>query len=423
MSGGKTKAEPGRAGLAIRGALLTPLAAGGTSFEPDGLVVIDQDGRIRHAGRASRVRHDGPLIDVRPDLVVPGFVDTHTHFPQTRIIGCATGPLLDWLEQSVFPEEARFRRRAYASEVADELVGRLCLAGTTTVATYSSSSPLATDVAFEAFANAGLRAVVGLTWMEERCPEALRIGTDEALAASRKLVRKWHEHDGGRLRFAVTPRFALSCSRRMLKAAGDLAREHDLIVQTHVAENEREGEATLAAHPYASSYLDVYDQAGLLGERTILAHAIHLDRRDWSRIADAGTAIAHCPDSNFFLGSGRMKLDPSRRRGIAVGLGSDVAAGRSFSIRRAMASAYDNALAAGSTVEPAELLRLATLGGARTLGCDRVTGSLEPGKDADLIVIPMRRAVKTLDAALAALIFDNDDVRVTASFVRGKQLV
>jgi guanine deaminase len=418
----QTKA--GRAdGLAIRGAWLTPLAAGGTAFEPDGLVVADRDGTIRYAGAMRGYRHDGPVLDVRPNLIVPGFVDVHTHFPQTRIIGCATGPLLDWLEESVFPEEARFRRRPYAREVAAEFVERLTLAGTTTVAAFSSSSPAATDVAFEAFAEAGLRAVLGLTWMEERCPEALRIGTAEALAASRKLVRKWHEHDGGRLRFAVTPRFALSCSREMLQAAGDLAREHDLIVQTHIAENDREGEATLAAHPYASSYLDVYDRAGLLGPRTVLAHAIHLDRRDWSRIADAGAKVAHCPDSNFFLGSGRMRLAPPRRLGIGVGLGSDVAAGRSFSIRRAMASAYDNALVAGAKVEPAELLRLATLGGAETLGCERVTGSLEPGKDADLVVVPLRRPTKTLDAALAALIFDTDDVRVAASFVRGRRLV
>lgn len=410
-------------GLAIRGALLTPLSDGGMSFESDGLVVADRAGVIQYAGRASAPRLRTAAIDVRPHLLVPGFVDTHIHFPQTRIIGQATGPLLDWLEESVFPEEARFRRAAYAREVAAEFTSRLLSAGTTTVAAFSSSSALATDIAFEALDDAGLRAVVGLTWMQERCPSALAIDSATATKASRRLIRKWHGHDGDRLRFAVTPRFALSCSREMLRTAGDLAREHDLIVQTHIAENVREGEATLEAHPYASSYLDVYDRAGLLGQRTVLAHAIHFVRDDWARIADAGASIAHCPDSNFFLGSGRMRLGAPRRLGIPVGLGSDVAAGRSFSIRRAMASAYDNALAAGSRVEPAELLRLATLGGAEALGCERVTGSLEPGKDADLVVIPMRHPVKTLDAALAALIFDTDEPRVSASFVRGKQLV
>lgn len=409
--------------LALRGALVTPLADGGTLFEPDGLLLVDGTGAIRYAGAYRAARYQGEVDDVRPALLAPGFVDTHAHFPQTRIIGCATGPLLDWLENSVFPEEARFTRRAYAKSVAAELVGRLLHAGTTTVALFSSSSPAATDLCFSALDTAGLRGIVGLTWMERRCPAALRLDTKAALDASRKLVRRWHGHDHDRLRFAVTPRFALSCSRSMLKAAGDLANEHELPIQTHVAENEREGEATLRAHPYASSYLDVYDRAGLLGPRTILAHAIHFGKRDWDRLGETDATVAHCPDSNFFLGSGRMRLSPLEERGVRVGLGSDVAAGRSFSIRRAMASAYDNALALGSPVTPAKLLRLATFGGAEVLGCAATTGSLETGKEADVVVVPLRRPAATLDAALAALIFDTDDLGVSRSYVRGRRVV
>lgn len=408
--------------LALRGTLVTPLAAGGVAFVADGLLLVDARGTIRYAGPTARARYRGPMRDVRPGLVLPGFVDAHTHFPQTRIIGCATGPLLDWLRDSVYPEELRFRRAAYAREVAAELTQRLLQAGTTTVAMFSSSSPAATEVAFEAMADAGLRAIVGLTWMDQRCPAALRLSGKQALAASERLVRRWHGYDRDRLRFAVTPRFALSCSRTMLRAAGDLAREHDLPVQTHVAENVREGHDTLKAHPYAASYLDVYDRAGLLGPRTVLAHAIHLGARDWRRIADSGAAIAHCPDSNFFLGSGRMKLGSARSHGIPVALGSDVAAGRSFSIRRAMAFAYDNALAAGQAVTPAEILRLGTLGGAEALGCAHATGSLEPGKDGDVVVVPLRNPARSLDTALATLIFDNDDVRVAQTYVRGRRL-
>ena len=409
--------------LALRGTLLSPHAAGGTLFEADGLLLVDAEGTIRYAGPFRAAKYRGPVDDVRPNLITPGFIDAHAHFPQTRIIGCATGPLLDWLANSVFPEEARFTRAAYAKTVAAELVGRLAQAGTTTVALFSSSSPSATATCFSALAEAGLRGIVGLTWMERIGPPALRITTKAAVAASERLIRRWHGFDHDRLRFAVTPRFALSCSRSMLRAAGDLAGAHDLPVQTHIAENDHEGVATLKAHPYASSYLDVYDQAGLLGPRTILAHAIHLTRRDFNRIGETDSTIAHCPDSNFFLGSGRMRLKPPLSLGIRVGLGSDVAAGRSFSMRRAMASAYDNALAVGHPVALPELLRLATFGGAEVLGCAATTGSLEVGKEADVVVVPQRRATPTLDAALAGLIFDTDETHVARCYVRGRRLV
>lgn len=408
--------------LALRGTLLTPLAEGGTQFEVDGLLLCDAEGTIRYAGPFRGAGYRGAVDDVRPNLITPGFIDVHAHFPQTRIIGCATGPLLDWLANSVFPEEARFTRPAYAKAVAAELVQRLLHAGTTTVALFSSSSPSATETCFSALAEAGLRGLVGLTWMDRNCPEVLRITTTSAVAASERLIRRWHGFDHDRLRFAVTPRFALSCSKTMLRRAGDLANAHDLPVQTHIAENDREGEATLRAHPYATSYLDVYDQAGLLGPRTILAHAIHLKKRDWDRIGESDATVAHCPDSNFFLGSGRMRLNPPRSRGVRVGLGSDVAAGRSFSMRRAMGSAYDNALAVGEPVAPSELLRLATFGGAEVLGCAATTGSLQLGKEADLLIVPLARAAANLDAALASLIFDTDNLGVLRSYVRGRRL-
>jgi guanine deaminase len=408
--------------LALRGTVLTPLLQGGVSFEQDGVVLVDERGRIRYVGSFARSPHRGVVRDVRPGLIIPGFVDSHTHFPQTRIIGRATGPLLDWLEGSVFPEEARFRTPSYAEPVAKELVGRLIRSGTTTAAIFSSSSARATEILFAHLAESGLRAMVGLTWMDQRCPKVLAVPRSQALRDSTRLVRKWHGFDRGRLRFAVTPRFALSCSRAMLRAAGDFARAHELPVQTHIAENRREGDETLRAHPYASSYLDVYDKAGLLGPRTVLAHAIHLSASEWKRIADAGAAIAHCPDSNFFLGSGRMRVARARARAITVGLGSDVAAGRSFSLRRAMASAYDSALALGTPLAPSEYFRMATLEGAKALGLGDAVGSLEAGKDADLSVVPMPRAMATLDDALAALVFDTDDVQMSQVYVRGVRL-
>jgi guanine deaminase len=409
--------------LALRGTVLTP-SADGLVHHRDGAVLVDAAGRVAFVGRwsAARRRYRGPALDVRPAVIVPGFVDTHLHFPQTRIIGQATGPLLDWLKNSVFPEEARFRKVAYARAVAEEFVGRMLRAGTTTAAIFSSSSAKATDVLFECLSARGMRAVAGLTLMDARSPKALKLGREPAMKACRRLVKKWHEHDGGRLRFAMTPRFALSCSRAMLRDAGKLARDHGLLVQTHIGETLQEGEETLAAHRYASHYVDVYDRAGLLGERTVLAHCIHLSQDEWNRIRDRGASIAHCPDSNFFLGSGRMRVAQASRRGISIGLGSDIAAGRSFSMQRAMASAYDNAMCVKKPLSPVELFEMATVRGAEVLGCADVCGSLEIGKDADMAVVRLPAAIKTQDELLAELVFDNDQIDVEMVFVRGKRL-
>jgi guanine deaminase len=348
-------------------------------------------------------------------------VDTHVHFPQTRVIGRAGAPLLEWLERTIFPEEARFREAAYARAVGAEFVAALAAAGTTTACVYSSSSEAATDALFEALAGSGLRALAGLTLMDQRCPDALRVPREEAMAACARLADKWHGHDGGRLAFAVTPRFALSCSRPLMEEAARFAADRALLVQTHVAENQAEGAAVLAEHPFASDYLGVYEAVGLLGPRTILAHAVYLSSAEWDRVAERDVSIAHCPDSNFFLGSGRMRLAEATSRRVRVGLGSDVAAGRSFDLRRAMAYAYDTALCFDDRVHAGELLSLATLEAARALGLGDVTGSLEPGKDADFIAVDLPDHAEDEAAVLALLAFA-DLGRVTRAFVRGRSV-
>ena len=410
---------------AIRARILTPLADGSTRFLPDGVLHLDgaRIGAVEAWDPSSlsqpRVHEAGPLLDLRHCVLVPGFVDTHVHYPQTRVIGSASGPLLDWLKRTVFPEEARFRDGNYARAVAAELTGRLLAAGTTTAAIFSSSSPHATDTLFAALDAAGLRGLAGLTLMDRACPDALSLPAEEALAACERLIARWHGHDAGRLGFAITPRFALSCSRPLLEGAARIARAHGLLIQTHIAENPAEGVAVLEAHPWARDYLGVYEETGLIGPRTLLAHAIHLSPSEWDRAAAAGAAVAHCPDSNFFLGSGRMRLVEARDRGIRVGLGSDVAAGRSFDMRRAMAHAYDNALCLGERMTPAALLRLATLGGAEALGLDGVTGSLEAGKEADFVALRLPEYATDEEAILGLIAFA-DVGRVERVFVRGR---
>lgn len=416
-----SRGEPGAGNDADSGALDSSLL-----YLPDGLLVVDRAGAIVHVGPFEGTGGErdpawsGPALDLRPRVLLPGFIDTHVHFPQTRIIGSATGPLLRWLEATVFPEEARFHDEDYARVAAREFTGRLLSAGTTTAAIFSSSSQRATDLMFEELARSGIRAIGGLTLMDQGCPEALRVGPDRAMAACEQLIARWHGADRGRLSFAITPRFALSCSRELLEGAARLAADHRLLIQTHISENAHEGEETLRVHPHADDYLGVYEASHLIGARTLLAHAVHLSPHEWDRVASRGARIAHCPDSNFFLGSGRMPLREARSRGIPVGLGSDVGAGRTFDMRRAMASAYDNALCLGDAVTPEELFTMATLGSARALGLDGVTGSLEIGKDADFIAVDLPDYIESKEEVLGQLAFASDGRRVSRVFVRGE---
>lgn len=409
--------------VAYRASVLTPVrGADALLHVPDALLVVDADGKIETLRPVSDGPFPGFVHDLSGSLVVPAFVDAHLHVPQTRVIGSASGPLLDWLSSTVFPEEARFHDRAYADEVADEFVGRCLAVGTGTVAAFSSSSATATAAAFDALLARGLRGVVGLTLMDTRCPDALAVPADRAIAEARDLCDRYHGADDGRVAFAVTPRFAISCTETMMRRAGELARERDLIVQTHVAENEREGAETLELFPWAKDYLDVYDKMGLLGARTLLAHSIHLSDAEWDRVAERRASVVHCPDSNFFLGSGRMRLAEATKRGVGVALGSDVAAGRSFDMRRAIAHAYDNALAIGEPPTLDALLRAATLGGAEALGWADRTGSLEPGKEADFAVLALPRWMdrSARKEALRAACFGSDFAPVRRTYVRGR---
>ncbi len=409
---------------AYRGKLMTARSGiEGLRYLDDGLLVVGEEGRIESIEPWTGATNGSLARDVRPCLLVPGFVDAHLHYPQTRVIGSATGPLLPWLERTVFPEEARFSDERHATAVAAELTQRLALAGTTTAVVYSSSNPTATRVLFEALARSGHRAIAGLTLMDQRCPEPLRLDADRALAACAELVHAFHGHDRGRLAFAITPRFAPTCSRALLEGAGRLARDHDLFVQTHVSENADECREARSAHPFADGYLDIYDRTGLLGGRTILAHAIHLSPDEWDRVHERNARIAHCPDSNFFLGSGRMRLAEARARSIPVALGTDVAAGRTFDVRRIMSATYDNASCLGDPVAPEELFRLGTLGGAEALGLDHETGSLEPGKDADFCLIELPAYLHGQDAVLSRIVFGSDTTPVRETYVRGRRVV
>ena len=419
----QNRAEPGIKNdrpAALRGRALCPHPAGmRVDLIADALIEIDSTGRLTSVGPAPA---DCALAESFPGAVLlPGFVDAHIHFPQTRVIGSASGPLLEWLERSVFPEESRFADRAYAAAVAEEFIDALIAQGTTCAAIFSSSHPGATDELFMALDRRGLRALSGLTLMDRGMPPAPTLDAPAALTACDDLRRRWHGHDGGRLRVAMVPRFALSCSPDLLAAAGAMARRHELFVHTHISENRDEIRATLSAFPDATDYLDVYERHGLVGERTVLAHAIWMSGDEWDRVARHGAAIAHCPDSNFFLGSGCMPLREPLTRECRVGLGSDMGAGRTFSMRRVASSAYDASLVAGAPASPEALLWLATAGGARALGLSESVGHLLPGYEGDIVAVDAP-ATADLPALIDALIFRHDAGPVRAAYVRGRRL-
>jgi guanine deaminase len=421
---------------AFRGKVLTALAGSGPArnrgrdhgypdvellYIEDGLLIVE-GGRIASVGPFAAGVFEGPVRDMRPCVLLPGFIDAHIHYPQTRVTGSASGELLEWLVKTVFPEEARFADEAYARTVAREFIERMLSSGTTTCAAFGSSLPRAMNVLFEELDRAGMRAIAGLTLMDQACPEALSLPRAKAMEACGELIARWHGQDEGRLSFAITPRFAPSCSRKLMEDAARLAADHELYIQTHIAESRAEDREALAAHPYASDYLDVYDKVGLITERTLLAHAIHLSPSEWDRAAERGARVVHCPDSNFFLGSGQMRMLEPRSRGIPVGLGTDVAAGRSFDMRRTMASAYDTAVCHGGRAKAGAMFALATLGGAEALGLEGSIGSLEPGKEADFIALHLPEYVEGQDNVLAQIAFAGDLAFVERAFVRGRMI-
>ncbi|MBA2557795.1 MAG: amidohydrolase family protein [Chloroflexi bacterium] len=393
---------PSRPPFTIRASILTPLAAGGTRFEADAHLSVGHDGRIDRitpAGGSEPTGHPdiGPVVDLRPWLVLPGMIDLHAHLPQIPNAGVGAGlPLLDWLRRYIFPLEEAFDEPT-AEVLAPAAFRAFARGGTTTAVLYGAVYKPSLHAAFRAAETHGIRAVIGKVMMDrvtydDRLPRDRIL--DVSLQQSADLCQRWHGRDGGRLRYAFTPRFAVSCSREMLRQSAALARQTGAYWQSHLAEDRGELAEVARLFPEAHDYLDVYDRAGALGDRTILAHAIHLSDREVARLAESGARLAHCPASNLFLASGIMPLARYLDAGIPVGLGSDVAAGPDLSLFTAMRiGAYtQNALRMTigdphPILDPLGWLRMGTLEGARTLGTDDAAGSLEEGKEADLIAV------------------------------------
>ncbi len=436
-------ALPSKGPFALRARLLSPLADGSLLDELDGVLEVDDAGRIARVGRwPGTVPAASPVVDLRPMVVLPGLVDLHAHLPQIPNAGLGSGlDLLTWLDRYIFPLETAYDR-SVAERQAPAAFRAFAAAGTTTVVAYAALWEDSTDAAFAAAEAHGIRAVIGKVMMDRLSYDATidpgRI-LETSLRQSDELAVRWHGRDGGRLRYAFTPRFAVSCSAEMLRDSAALAERHGAYWQTHLSEDAGEIEEVRRLFPAAHDYLDVYDAAGALGARTILAHAIHLSAREVARIAETGARVAHCPASNLFLSSGLMRLAVYRDAGIAVGLGSDVAAGPEvsmFTVMRAGAVTQRVLELTGraersKAVHGAEWLRLGTLEGARVLGMDGLIGSIEPGKEADLIAVDPRLTtplpgdappLEEADDVMSRLIFRPHPNMVRAAWVRGRLL-
>jgi guanine deaminase len=428
---------PDRPPYAIRARLLTPLAAGGSRFERDAVLSVDERGVIA-AVTPSRDVTTG-AFDLRPMLLLPGMIDLHAHLPQIPNAGLGAGlDLLTWLERDIFPLERGFDAEA-ASRVAPLAYRAFAAAGTTTVVLYGAVFEPSIDVAFAVAEEHGIRAVIGKVMMDRLRYDPTLTDTavlDRSLREASDLIDRWHCRDDGRLRYAVTPRFAVSCSPAMLRESAALATQKGTYWQTHIAEDRREIAEVRRLHPSAADYTDVYDRSGGLGAHALLAHAIHLSDREVERLAETRSNIAHCPASNLFLSSGAMPLSRYLDAGLTVGLGSDVAAGPDLSIFAAMrAGAYtQNGRRAmlgdpQRPLEPLDWLRLATLGGAQALGQDDAIGSLEPGKQADVILVDPALTEPLPGAAandaqdlMSRLIFRSHPDMVRGAWVRGRLL-
>ena len=399
------------------------------AWHEDGLLVVE-DGRVRAAGDyaalAPTLPPGTPVHDWSGKIITPGFIDTHLHFPQTDMIASPAPGLLPWLDTYTFPTEGKFADPAHARATADFFLDELLRNGTTTAAVYCTVHADSVDALFEAAAARNLRMAGGKVLMDRHCPDFLRDSAD--MRASEDLIRRWHGK--GRAMYAITPRFAPTSTEAQLAATGELARAYpDTYIQTHVAENQDECNWVGELFPQQRSYLSVYEHYGLMRPRALFGHCIWLDDADFRLLADTGSAIAHCPTSNLFLGSGLFDVARADGAKALLSLGTDVGAGTSFSMLQTMNEAYKVARLKGSYLPALRMFYLATLGAARSMRLEGTIGNFAVGAEADFIVLdphatPLlaRRTAQsdTLEETLFALALLGDDRAIRATYAAGK---
>jgi guanine deaminase len=360
-------------------------------YEEDGAVLV-RDGVIVEAGAYDRVsqatRQGTHVVDHRPHLILPGFIDAHVHMPQMQVIASYGTELLDWLNTYTFPEESKFRDAQHGRRIARLFLNESIRHGTTTVAAYCSVHKSSAEAFFGEAHNRNMMVIAGKVMMDRNAPDAVLDTAQSAYDDSKALIESWHNR--GRQRYAITPRFALTSTPEQLEAAGALAREYpDCHVQTHLSENHAEIMETMALYPGASDYTGIYEHYGLTGPKSLFGHCIHLSEREADALSDSGSVAVFCPTSNLFLGSGLFAYHRYNRREkpLRVAVASDVGGGTNYSLLRTMDEAYKVIALQGEKLNPLASFWQITRGNAEALSISEKVGTLEAGTDADLVVL------------------------------------
>ncbi len=411
-----------------------PFNVGGDALEyiEDALLVIE-NGKVVALGDAQALLAEPrfeqtEVVDYAGHLIVPGFVDSHLHYPQTDVIASHGSQLLEWLEKYTFPAEKCFEDEAHALEGASFFINELLRNGTTSAMIFATVHPQSVDALFAVAEKTNLRIGTGKVMMDRNCPEFLQDTPSQGYEDSQRLIDRWH--GVGRLSYAVTPRFAPTSTDEQLQLAGRLFTENPgVYLQSHVAENKAEVAWVADLFPWSRSYLDVYDHYGLLGERAIYGHCIYLNESDLDRMRETGSVAAFCPTSNLFLGSGLFNLSRARELGVRTGLATDVGGGTSFSMLRTADEAYKVAQMSGNPVTPLQLFYEMTLGGASALSMQQHVGNFAVGKEADFVVLDysatplLERRISvanSIEEKLFALIVLGDDRCTEATYLMGE---
>lgn len=399
----------------------------------DGLLVI-KDGLVEAVGNAHELLEtlsaDINVTQYDNGLIMPGFIDTHVHYPQAEMIASYGEQLLEWLENYTFPEEKQFADIEHGKRVAEFFLTQLLDAGTTTALVFGTVHKESVEAFFTIAQQKKLRMICGKVLMNQNCPDDLQDTTESGYTDSKALIEKWHNTD--RLLYAVTPRFAPTCSTEQLNKAGELLKEFPgVYMHTHLSENKNEIAWVSELFPDSDGYLDVYDKSSLLGRRSVFAHGVHLHDHECQRLSDTNSAIAFCPTSNLFLGSGCFNLKQAEEFDFNVGLGTDIGAGTSFSMLTTLNEGYKTQQLRGDKLSPFKSFYLATLGGAVVLDLEGTIGNFTKGAEADFIVLDyqatplMERRIarcKTLTEKLFALSILGDDRHVKATHIMGEKI-
>jgi guanine deaminase len=403
------------------------------AWHEDGLLIID-GAHVQAVGDYATLKADltadTPLHDYSGKLIMPGFIDTHIHYPQTDIIASPAPGLLPWLETYTFPTERQFADPEHARDVARFFVDELLRCGTTTAMVYCTVHTASVEAFFHESETRNLRMAAGKVLMDRHCPEFLRDTAEGGVRDSETLIKKWHKR--GRQLYAITPRFAPTSSEAQMQLAGALAAAYpDTYLQTHVAENAAEVAWVKSLYPQARSYLDVYDRYGMMRPRATYAHCIWLDDADRARMAETQSAVSVCATSNLFLGSGLFDFAKADAARMLLSLATDIGGGTSFSMLQTMNETYKVARMSGAYLSALRMFYLATLGGARSMQLEGTIGNFSIGAEADFIVLDPRATpllarrsdrAGNLEELLFALAMLGDDRTVAATYAAGRQV-